>query len=91
MASTNISSDNFAKPFPLAGGFLLEVWQAAGGAVDDTVAITPKFGRYVVAAMSGHSCSNNVGTNGTSTNVTLTLTASAATSVTFQVWLITKN
>ena len=90
LASTQIVADNFANPFPLAGGLLLEVWQVAGGAAADTAAITPARGRFVLAALSGHSCSNNVGTGGTSTNVTFTLTASAATSVAFQCWLICK-
>ena len=91
LASTQITASNFGAPFPLAGGLLLEVWRVAGGAVDDTIAITPSRGRFVVAAMSSIATSDNVSTLGTSTNVTLTLLASAATSVTSQVWLIVQS
>lgn len=89
LASTQIVSGVLAQPSPMANGLQIEVWQVAGGAVDDTAAITPKWGRFVVSVITPQA-THNVSTLGTSTNVTLTLTASAATSVVFDVWLLTR-
>lgn len=87
LASTQVASnDAIAQPFPLSG-FHIEVWRVAMGAVGDTAAITPKRGRFVVSALGGNA-TNSLGTLGTDTNVTLTLTASAATSATMDVMLL---
>lgn len=86
LASTQVTSvDALAQPQPL-GGLSLQMWKVAMGAVGDTATITPSRGRFVVAAIGGPATSNT-SANGTSTNVTLTLTSSAATNTTFDVAL----
>lgn len=91
LASTNVSSSlpvNGEEPLAFGGaGMLIEVFRCAGGAVGDTVALTPKYIKKIKTVISNQSASSNASTSGT-TNVTLTLTASAATSVTFDAFVI---
>lgn len=89
LASTQVTSGVLGSQSPMANGLQIEVWQVAGGGVGDTAAITPKFGKFVMSVVSPQA-THNVSTLGTSTNVTLTLTASAATNVVFDVWLLTR-
>lgn len=87
LASTQVTyGDAIAQPIPFSG-LHVEVWRVAMGSVDDTAAITPKRGRFVVSAVGGPA-TNNLGTLGTNTNVTLTLVSSAATTATFDVQLL---
>jgi len=69
-------------------GFPIEVYRIQGGAAADTAAITPN--RFdLVKAVIGGPFSNNLPTGGTgATNVTLTLRASAATTESYDVWLV---
>ncbi len=74
---------------------MVEVWQvASGGVLGDTCVLTPNKGRFVISAVGGPA-SSNVATDGSSTNVTLTLTmgGTAATSTigSFLVSLMTKQ
>lgn len=86
LASTQVvSHDAIGLPVPQSG-LHIEVWRVAMGAVGDTAAIAPARGRFVVAAVGGPATSNP-SSLGTSTNVTLTLTASAATTATFDALL----
>lgn len=89
LANTQIVSGTLGQPSPMANGLLLEVWQVAGGAVGDTSAITPKFGGAVVSVICSQA-THDASTNGSSTNVTLTLTASAATNKVFDAWVLTR-
>lgn len=93
LASTLVS-DKYTTTFD-ANGFLTEVWEvASGGTLGDTCVITPNKGRFVISAVGGP-CSANTATDGSSTNVTLTLTmgGTAATSTigAFRVNLTTKQ
>ena len=94
LASTNITSNvTYGGEVPLAygqSGLQVEIYRAAGGAVGDTVAITPRFLSDVRTVMASQSATNSLTTNA-NTNVTLTLTASAATNTTFDVWLLGKR
>ena len=90
LGNTQVTSHNLGQPSPLANGLQIEVWQVAGGSVDDTSVITPKWGRFVVSVVCPQA-THNASTLGTSTNVTLTLTASAATSVVFDAWVLVKT
>lgn len=88
LASTQvISHDALAQPVPQSG-LHIEVWRVAMGAVGDTATIVPARGRFVVSAVGGPATSNP-SSLGTSSNVTLTLTSSAATTATFdtQLWV----
>lgn len=89
LGNTAITSGTLYAPSPMANGLLLEVWQVAGGAVGDTSVIAPKFGSTVVSVVCSQA-THNASTGGSSTNVTLTLTASAATNTVFDAWLLTK-
>lgn len=90
LGNTAITSGGFDSPFPMAGGLRLEVWQVAGGAVGDTSTIQPKFGGSVISVISGQAATHNASTLGSSTNVTLTLTASASTSAVFDTFVLCK-
>ena len=87
LGSTNITAGVLGSPVPL-GGLHLEVWRVPGGTVGDTATITPLHGGKVVAATCGHAATTSIGTGGADTNVVFTLTASVATSVNFDVWLL---
>jgi len=91
LASTNVTgnlSPNGEEPFAFGqSGLMIETFRCAGGAVGDTVALTPKYVKKVKSVVSGQAASSNPTTTGP-TNVTLTLLASAATSVTFDAWII---
>jgi hypothetical protein len=86
LASTQVTShDALAQPVPV-GGLHIEHWRVAMGAVGDTAAIAPKRGRFVVSVIGGMG-THTLGTLGTNTNVTLTLTSSAVTTENFDVQL----
>ena len=91
LASTAVTAGELSSPFPLAGGLALEVFRCAGGAAADTVALTPKFGRFVLGAWASQASTNGLSTLGTDTNVTLALTASSTTSVTFDAFLLVRT
>lgn len=88
LSNTQVVSRHLLTPSPMANGLQLEVWQVAGGGVGDTSVIVPKFGKFVVSVVCPQA-THNASTLGTSTNVTLTLTASAATNVVFDTWVLT--
>jgi hypothetical protein len=91
LASTNVTSSlspNSEEPFAFGqSGLLIETFRCAGGAAADTVVLTPKYIKKVKTVIAGQAASSNPTTTGP-TNVTLTLLASAATSVTFDAWVI---
>lgn len=91
LASTNVTGFipiNGEQPLAYGeGGLLLETFRAQGGTVGDTIALTPRWISKIYSASGMLPASNNCSTSGT-TNVTLTLVASAATNVFFDVWLI---
>jgi hypothetical protein len=87
LTATFVEGGVLQQPVPI-GGLHLEVWRIQGGAVGDTATITPRRGRYVVSALSGHATTTSLSTAGTDTSVTFTLTASASPSVTFDAWLL---
>lgn len=87
LGSTQVSANSANLPIPL-GPFHLEFWRATYGTVGDTIAITPARGRYVVSATSTIPASTTLSTLGTDTNVTFTLTASGATTVTADIMLV---
>ena len=91
LGSTNVTqliSINGEQPLTYGeGGLLLESFRVTGGTVGDTIALTPTWISKIFTIQNGIPASNNVSTSG-STNVTLTLTASAATTVFFDVWLL---
>ena len=95
LASTNITTAvTYNSEAPLAygaSGLQVEVFRAAGGAVADTVAITPRYSADIRSVLTEHPTTNNLSSTAANTNVTLTLTASAATSTTFDVWLLVKR
>lgn len=92
LASTNISSAiavNNERPLSFGeSGLILEVFKCAGGAVGDTVAMTPQFITDVRMVESNQSATDALSQTAANTNVTITLTASAATNTTFQVRVI---
>jgi len=94
LASTNVSSAiAFGSQQPLAwgaGGLYVEVFTVAGGAVADTCAITPKFIADIRTVDPGP-WTNNLSTTAANTNVTLTMTASAATNTTYHVKIYGKR
>lgn len=94
LASTNITSNiTYNGEVPLAygtSGLQIEIFRCASGAVGDTIAITPRFLSGIYSYDSGMPATSNLSTTG-STNVTLTLAASASTSATFDVWLLGKR
>lgn len=90
LGSTQVNGGVVGLPMPI-GGLHLEIWRISGagsGTVGDTATIVPKRGRYVVAGAAGHAAVTTIGTNGTDTNVVFTLTASMATNVTFDAWIL---
>lgn len=86
LGSTQVTAGFFGAPIPV-GGVQIELYRVAGGAVGDTATIVPSRGRYVVGCLSTGTASTSLSTAGTSTNVVLTLLASAATDVTFDALL----
>ena len=90
LGSTQVTSNSAGLPIPL-GPFHVEFWRATHGTVGDTIAITPARGRYVVSATGGPPSSTSLSTLGTDTNVTFTLTASGATTVTSDCWLLVQD
>ena len=91
LGSTNVTRNVSAlTEQPLAygeAGLLMEVWRVPGGTVGDTATIVPTFISDVRTVMAQQSSTNGLSTNA-NTNVVVTLTASAATNVNFDVWLI---
>lgn len=87
LGSTNVTASFANAPLAL-GPFTFEIYRVTGGTVGDTATIAPSRGRYVVAAAGGPIASTTLSTAGTATNVVFTLTASAATTVTFDAWLL---
>lgn len=90
LGSTQVEGTAVGFPVPL-GGLHLEVWRISGagsGTVGDTATITPKRGRYVISGVAGHAAQTTLSTSGTDTNVVFTLTASIATNVTFDAWIL---
>lgn len=91
LANTNVTgflSANKEEPIAFGlGGLLIEHFRCAGGAVADTVVLTPRYITSIKGVHAQQSSTSNASTSGT-TNVTLTLTASAATNVTFDAWII---
>jgi len=90
LGSTQVTSNSLGLPIPL-GPIHVEFWRATYGAVNDTIAITPARGRYVLSAISSVPSSSNLSTDGTNTNVTFTLTASGATTVTGDIMLVCQD
>jgi hypothetical protein len=86
LGSTQVSANSVNLPTPL-GPCLVEFWRATYGTVGDTIAITPTNGRFVIAAICSIPASQVLSTAGTNTNVTFTLTASGATTVTGDIML----
>lgn len=83
-ASTFVEAWGLGVPVPSGGGLHIEVYRCQSGAAADTVTITPKRGRFVVAALGGALASTTLGTAGTDTQVVFTQGQSAtSTSVTF--------
>jgi len=92
LASTNITTaiavDN-SQPLAFGdSGLIIEIFKFAGGAAADTVAITPRWITDVRAVISNAHATDTLSQTAANTNVTLTLAASAATNVTFQVQII---
>lgn len=94
LANTNVTgylSPNGEEPFAFGqSGLMIETFRISGagaGAVGDTAALTPKYIKKVKSVVSGQAATSNPTTTGP-TNVTLTLTASIATNVTFDAWII---
>ena len=69
-------------------GLLVEVHRVTGGTVGDTIAITPKFITDIRTVVGGPPSTNALSTSAANTNITLTLTGSAATTVFYDVWLL---
>lgn len=90
LGSTQVSANSANLPIPL-GPFHLEFWRATYGTVGDTVAITPARGRFVVSATSTIPSSTGLSTLGNDTNVTFTLTASGATTITADIMLLIQD
>lgn len=91
LANTNVTRSLSANnEIPVAfgqGGLLIEHFRCAGGAVGDTVVLRPEVITSIKGVYAQQSSTSNASTAGT-TNVTLTLTASAATTVTFDAWVV---
>jgi len=91
LGSTNVTRNVSALlEQPLAygeAGLLMEVWRVPGGTVGDTCTIVPTFLSDIRTCQAQQSSTNGLTTNA-NTNVVITLTASAATNVNFDVWLI---
>ena len=92
LASTNLTTAISAtnERFLAFGedGLICEVFKFAGGAAADTVAITPTFIKDIRIVLSNGFTSDGLTHTAANTAVTLTLTASVSTSVTFQAVLI---
>ena len=89
-AASRLTSTYLDQPYPMAG-FHEEVWRvASGAAAGDTVVITPARGRYVVVAQCGPA-TDDVGTVGTNTNVTLTVVAGTSTIGSFNVTILVQD
>lgn len=92
LASTNITSAlaaNNEKPTAWGdSGLIVEFFKCAGGAVGDTVALTPTWITDIRIVSSNQTATDTLSQTAANTNVTLTLTASAATNVTFQAFII---
>ena len=92
LASTNQTSAiavNNTQPLGLGeSGLLIEVFDVAGGSVDDTAALTPRWISDVRIVLTGACAVDNLDHTAANTNVTLTLKASAATTLTFQAVVI---
>lgn len=84
LGSTQVTAGALGFPVPI-GGLHLECWRVAGGSVADTATITPAHGRFLVTAVGGDASTT---ISNPQTNVVFTLTASAATDTTFDVWLL---
>ncbi len=92
LASTNLTSaitgDN-SQPIAFGeGGLLIEVFDCAGGSVDDTVALTPRWISDVRIVLTNACATDNLSHTAANTSATLTLKASAATTLTFMAVLI---
>lgn len=94
LGSTNVTRNVLAgNEQPIAygeAGLLLEVWRVSGagsGTVGDTATIVPTFLTDVRTANVSGAATTTLSTNA-NTNVVVTLTASIATNVTFDVWII---
>lgn len=85
LASTQVTQNSTGLPIPI-DGLHLEVWRVAGGGVGDTATIVPARGRFVVTAVGSQSGTTSI--SAPQTNVVFTLTASVATTTTFDVWLL---
>ena len=86
LGSTNVTASFANAPLTL-GPFTFEIYRVTGGTVGDTATIAPSRGRYVIAA-GGPIASTTLSTAGTATNVVFTLSASAASTVTFDAWML---
>ncbi len=87
LGSTQVTGNGVGLPIPF-GGCHVEFWRATHGTVGDTIAITPARGGFVITAIGGPPASTTLGSAGTNTNVTFTLTASGATDVTSDIMLV---
>ncbi len=92
LSSTNISTAiaaNSEQPLAFGdSGLIMEVFKVAGGAVDDTAALTPRFIADVRMVEANWAVTDALSQTAANTNVTLTLKASAATNLTFQARVI---
>lgn len=92
LASTNITTAiaaNAEQPVAYGdSGLLIEFFRCAGGGVGDTCALTPRWITDIRAVQANQTATDALSTSAANTNVTLTLTASAATNVVWSASII---
>lgn len=92
LASTNITtaiSANAEQPITFGeSGLLIEFFRCAGGGVGDTCALTPRWITDIRAVGATIGTTDAAATSQANTNVTLTLTSSAATNVVWSAHII---
>lgn len=92
LGSTNITTAiaaNAEQPVAFGqAGLIVEFFRATLGTVGDTIAITPRWITDIRAVQAAPPSSNNLSTSAANTNITFTLLASGATTVTTDIQII---